>query len=405
MPRCLVSPASRRRRLLGAERVVVDELLAPVQRALVVAGVVGEPGDGLVGELLLLDHVPGPQLGRVDAGLAGEGVHGPLDGERGLGPAGAAVGVGRGHRGEDARAAELVGAHVVDAGVEEGAEQRDARRDQLEVGPHVGDQLDAHRGDLAVGIGGQLHVLDLAAAVDGAERVLGALLGEADRHLQLVGEGGGEHLVGVDVELAAEAATDRWGHDADLVLGDPERHRRHHLEDVGDLRRAVQRDVAAEGLRDGQAGSGLHEHRHEPLLDVALLHHVRGVRERRLDRVVVEAQLPAVRRVGAEVLVDQDLVAERVLQVDHRGERLVVDVHGVERVARLRLGAGEDRGHAVADVVHRGDRQRVVRRVLHVLGDRPGARHRVRPELFELGAGEHVDHAGHRLAPRTRRCC
>ena len=45
----------------------------------------------------------------IDPDLGGEGVHRAFDGVRGLGPAGAAIGVGRGHRGEHAGAREVVG--------------------------------------------------------------------------------------------------------------------------------------------------------------------------------------------------------------------------------------------------------------------------------------------------------
>ena len=47
-------------------------------------------------------------------------------------------------------------------------------RDELEVGAHVGEQPDPYGGELAVGVGGQLDVLDLAAAVDRRQGVLGA---------------------------------------------------------------------------------------------------------------------------------------------------------------------------------------------------------------------------------------
>ena len=75
--------------------------------------------------------------------FGGQRVHRPLDGVRGLGAAGAAVGVGGRHRREHRRALEVVGrGQVVHAGVQERAEQRDARRDELEVGAHVGEQAD-----------------------------------------------------------------------------------------------------------------------------------------------------------------------------------------------------------------------------------------------------------------------
>ena len=142
-----------------------------------------------------------------------------------------------------------------------------------------------------------------------------------------------EQLVGVDVELRAEPAADRRRDDPDLLLGEAERDRRHHLEDVGDLGGRVERDVAAERLGHRRAGPGLHRHRDEPLLHVALLDHVGRVGEGPLDRVVVEVELPRVGDVGAEVVVDDRRVGAGVLEVGDRRQRVVLDLDGLERVA------------------------------------------------------------------------
>ena len=85
------------------------------------------------------------------------------------------------------------------------------------------EQADANGGELAVGVGGELDVLDLAAAVDGGDGVLAALLVPAHRQLVLAGERDAQQLLGVHVELAAEAAADGRGDDPHLVLGDAER--------------------------------------------------------------------------------------------------------------------------------------------------------------------------------------
>ena len=97
---------------------------------------------------------------------------------------------------------------------------------------------------------------------------------------------------------------------------------------------------------------------------------------------------------------DDDPVRQRILQVDDRIERVVLDVDGIERIAGLGVGPGEHDRDPVADVVHLVHGQRVVRRVLHVLGDRPRARHRCGPQVGQLGAGEHLDDAGQTLRRR-----
>jgi hypothetical protein len=51
--------------------------------------------------------------------------------------------------------------------------------------------------------------------------VLAARLGPLDRAAELARDDEGEHLLGVDVELGAEAAADVGSDDAQLVLGMP----------------------------------------------------------------------------------------------------------------------------------------------------------------------------------------
>ncbi len=84
----------------------------------------------------------------------------------------------------------------------------------------------AHGGELAVGVGGELDVLDLAASLDGGDGVLRAGLVPAHRHAELAGEGDAQQFLGVHVELGAEPAADRRGDDAELVFGHTERDRR-----------------------------------------------------------------------------------------------------------------------------------------------------------------------------------
>jgi hypothetical protein len=389
MPSSLVSPRFAPGGLLGPQVVVADQLERPVERGLVVAGVEDQARSAAVGELVGLDVVAAADLVGADAHGPGEGLHGPLDGEGGLGPAGAAVGVGRGHGGEHAGAGERVRRDVVDAVVEEGAEQRDAGGDQLQVRPHVGEQLHPDRGDLAVGVGGQLDVLDLAPALDGGGRPLGAALGPSGGHTQLLGHREGDELLGVDVELGAEATAHRRRDDPDLVLGRAGGGGQHHLEDVGDLGGGVDGDLTGVGLGHHGHAPGLHGRGDEALLHVALRHDVRRLGEGALHRVGVGDQLPRVGGVGAEGLVDHDPVAHRVLQVDHRRQRVVVDHHGLEGVGHRSAALAHHHRHDVAGVAGLVERDREVLGVAHVLGDRPRARHGGGPVVAQVGAGEH----------------
>ena len=255
------------------------------------------------------------------------------------------------------------------------------------------------------------------------------------RHLHLLGAGVGaahralgehraeqrERLVDA-VDLAAEAAADGAAHEVQPVRG--------HLQDLrGGLQAEEQRlrvrvaDVAARGVggRDAPAGLGrsVLDRRHL----VAFLDDVVGLAKGALD--VAEPDLPEVVAVvvvpvAAVVLVDERSARrERLLDVEHRGQGLVVDPHPGRGSSRGGLGLGDDRGDrlaAVADLVERERRlvvgaeveedQQGVDPLRHVLGseDAHHARHlrglahvhRANPGVVVGAAGElHVQHPRH----------
>ena len=141
-------------RLLAAQLVVAgDAPCAMRMAALVVAGVVHPAGLGRVRELLGLEEVLQPQLGRVHLQLVGQAVDHPLDEVDRLGdPERAGVGDAAGRLvGVDARDVAVGGLEVVAAGedAEEAGRVLGRLRGAVEravVGQHVG----AQREDLAV---------------------------------------------------------------------------------------------------------------------------------------------------------------------------------------------------------------------------------------------------------------
>ena len=205
--------------LLGAQLVVAEQLAAPAAwparsrrcRSSSPAAVVNGNSSALI---QFFRRSSSGSMSELD----GELVHDPLDRERGLGPAGAAVGVGGHLVGEDALALEPVGRELVDADVHERAEDRHTRGDQPQVGAHVGEDAAAQALDVALAVGGDVDVLDLVAAVVGAHQRLAAGLGPLDRLAQPAGDQQGEDLLGDDLQLAAEAAADVGGDDPQLVL-------------------------------------------------------------------------------------------------------------------------------------------------------------------------------------------
>ena len=387
--------------LLGATLLVAAQLERLVERPLVVAAVVGQPGHCGVRELRGLDHVAAPDLDGVEADLRRQGVHRSLDRVRRFRTSRASVRVGGRHRREHRSTAERVIRHVVDTGVEKRPEQRDAGSDQLEIRTHVGDEIDADRRDLALGVGGEIDLLDLPAPLDRRLRALGALLDPANRHPVLAGERDTDQLFRINVQLGPEPSTHRGSDHTHLMLGNAERERDHDLEDVRDLRGRVEGDVAAERLRHRGHRPGLHRHRDEPLLDVALADRVCRGSERGVDRLLtLGVQLPRVALVGAQTLVDHHAVAERILQIDHRGQRLVVDDDRVERVARLGVRLRDDHGNRVTRIAGLVDRDREVLGRLHVGRDGPRARHRARPQVAQIGPGVHRHDTRHARSGR-----
>jgi hypothetical protein len=91
-------------------------------------------------------------------------------------------------------------------------------------------------------------------------------------------------------------------------------------------------------------------------------------------------------------------IGSGVLEIDDRGERLVVDDHFVDGVARLGRAVRYDDRDRVADVAGLVDGDWQVRGILDVVGDRPRERHRVGPFAGEIGAGEHATTPGIALA-------
>ena len=143
------------------------------------------------------------------------------------------------------------------------------------------------------------------------------------------------------------------------------------------------------------------------MLDVALADRVGGRGERLVDgtRVVLDQQVPGVARVGAEIVVDHDPVGQRVLEVDHGLERLVLHVDRFERVAGGGGAVGEHARHPISRVARVRLGERVVRGVLHVVGDGPRARHRRPPLIGQVGSRVRRPHArkGERAGDVDRR--
>ena len=240
----------------------------------------------------------------------------------------------------------------------------------------------------------------MVAPVDRALVVLAAGLDPLDRPAteRLAGEQH-QRVVGVAEDLGAERAADIGADAADLVL----RHAHHERGqqkplDVRRLAGHPDRVLVGAGVVPADVAADLHRVRdqalvHDPLADddfgaIDGGIGARLVADRPLEDDVVRRVLVELRGAGLD----------RLVGVDHGGQRLVIDDDRLERIDRLGLGLGDDGSDALTgplDAVG-GQSPRRVDVVLdaRAAAGRPGHRHRV---VRDVGADEDRDHAGHRL--------
>ena len=384
--------------LLPAQLLVAELLEREVQRALVVAGVVDEAGGRGVRELIRLDEVRTPELGRVEPELVRGGLDEPLDQVRRLGDAERAA-VGDAARrlvrvravGHDVRRRDVVraGDDVEEAGLE-------LRRLRVgEEGAVVGEQLDlqAHH---AVALDRELAAHVVVAGEAGRDQVPRAVLDPLHRPADQQRGRRRDDVARVDRHLVAEAAADVGRDDPDLVLGQPGDDGEQRPVRMWSLRRHVDRRLAGRRVDVRDAAAALERRRMAARVEGVERDDAVGLGERALGGVRV-ARLPVVdvvRGLALLVVTDQGRVlGERLLRARDRRERLVVDLDQLERVLRdvRRLGDhGRDLLALEAHLV-RGEHS------LRVAGERRHPGEVVRRERL---AGDHRHDAGQLRRPR-----
>ena len=322
-----------------------------------------------------------------------------LDQVGGLGPPGAADRIG----------GELVRERPDDVGLDRGdlvtaahherGEGRDERREDRVVAAHVGDDLAVDGGDRTVVLDPHAHVVDLVASVVRRGHVVRARGRPLHRPAEPARAPGHERLLGVHLQLRAEAAADVGGDHADALLGDAELAGQERAHEERDLRGRGQRQGVAAPL--GHHRAWLDRRSRRAVVDDAPLDDLVRLGEPGLE--VAAAQRPLEGLVRPEVLVDdRSAVLERLLRVGDDRERVVLDHDLLGRVDHRVLVLAEDDRDRVADVADlaAGQRPVVGRAHLHA-GRRPGHRQRGL-EIVEILTGEHRDRRPR--GPRPPRC-
>ena len=395
-PMPISSPRSRLLRLLLAQVVVAGHVQGQPQRARVVAGVVLPAGLRRVRELVGLDEVLHPQLGRVGAELLGEDVDHPLDEVDGLGdPERAGVGdPARRLVRVDAGDLAVRGPQVVAAGEDVEEPGRELRRLRGAVeGAVVGEHVDPYAEDRAVvrRRDGPGHVV--VAGERGRHQVLAAVLDPLHRLAGHDRPHDGQDVARVDADLAAEPAADVRGDDLDLVLGDAGHQRVDGAVRVRCLVGRPDGELAGHRVHVGDRAAGLHRRGVHARVEHLLGDHDVRRGEHLVGEVLV-AGLPVedvVVRLALDVVADdRGALVERLLGVHDRRQRLVVDLDEVERVARGVLVLGDDEGDLLALEAHLVGGE-------HRLDVHRQRRHPREVQRLEGGTGDDRLHLRHRL--------
>ena len=400
--------------LLGPQLVVARHFESQVERAVIVADVVERLDRCRVGKVVLANQIAAAQLRGVHFDFACEHVHDPLDGGRGLGTPGPAVGRGRRRIGDD-RDARAFGLRylVRSRGHDPGHERK--HRTEPRVGTTVLQHFNAIRLYDALTGPANSHVLNLGAAVAQSEHALRARLGPAHRTAELQRAPPHDDVFGVDRGFGSESASDVGRNHVHLIGFEPEEGRERVANAVRSLGRRVELQTSVLTHMSSR-GANFERTRRDTLIDQFQFDYDVAIVEERLVATEVEGKggvRPGVRE-------EQILVGSRSDGINDDIERVVLDHHLFQSVFRDLTRLGDDGGDGFAHVAHRtgGEHRRGHRFIRHahdgrefgqpkvVVGvDGDNARHRLyvcRVNRHDSGVRHartherHVDRAGQR---------
>jgi len=164
------------------------------------------------------------------------------------------------------------------------------------------------------------------------------------------------------------------------------------------LRSGVERVGVVGGVVVADGHPRLHGDRGQPVVLDSQLHHVLGLGEGGVGRILVAEHEPEPDIALRTIVPDfGGAVLGGVFEVHHRRQRFIVDLDQFGGIARLTQRLGDDERHTVADEAHlSGIEDRLKRAV--ALGRAEVLRHQMGGEAAQLlrhgiGAGEHAEHA------------
>ena len=234
-----------------------------------------------------------------------------------------------------------------------------ARCGGREKGAHARPHRAAEPEDATVVRRGELDLLDVIAAVGRGLIVLRARLDPFHRPSELH-RAERRDEVSLDLRnLAAEAAADFRRHDAQAILRHAGHRRQDEAHDVRILRRVPERQLAGCRRELRHSPSRLHRRRDQALLDDSIADDDGGGRERSGD--VAAFDRPVERHVVRNVRVQlRRAGGSGFLWIDHRRQRLVVDLDQLQRIVGLVFGLGHDDRDRVPDITDCVGRHRAI---------------------------------------------
>ena len=226
--------------------------------------------------------------------------------------------------------------------------------------PAVVERPHLEAGHLAVGLHRDLDVEERALVAVSVRRVLvGAPLRPLDRAPELPRQEAEHDVLRVQADLVAEAAADVLRDEAELVDPGAERGRHPDRPTPGHLVVAVERPLLGALVVLHERAGALERRRREAVeVEPVDLHDVVRLGERGVDVAPLEDARPD--DVRARLVVQHDLVLQRLLRVDEHRELLVHDLDQLGGVACELARRGAHRGDRLAHVAHAADRERVV---------------------------------------------
>jgi len=252
---------------------------------------------------------------------------------------------------------------------------------------------------LALPVEGKLRPGDVVAAVRIRNEGFAAICGPFDRAVDLFRRPGAHHVLGVEVDLRAEAAAYVGRDHAHLVLGQPKHESGHEQPlDVRVLAGDIKR-VAVVGARvGGVRGARLDGVGDEPVVEEFERGDMRRAQEGLVHRRLVAEAPDVTGVVRRDVVHDRRAFFARVAHAHHCRQLFVLNLDQLRGVPSLLVGLRDDDGDVVADIARFPLSETGVRRLLHRLaadvGDEPAARQAVDFRPGKIVAGEDGENPG-----------